>query len=73
MRRARLKGELEAELADHHGVSRIVDRRFVLEARENEIFVHQRELERMPEAEAEVHAAPRPKERGFLSALAHLP
>ena len=39
MRRARLKGEPEAELAYYHCVSRVVDRRFVLEAREKEIFV----------------------------------
>jgi hypothetical protein len=39
MRRARLKGEPEAEVAYYHCVSRIVDRRFVLEAREREIFV----------------------------------
>jgi putative transposase len=39
MRRARLKGEPEAELAYYHCVSRVVDRRFVLEALEKEIFV----------------------------------
>ena len=39
MRRARLKGEPEAQVAYYHCVSRIVDRRFVLEAREKEIFV----------------------------------
>ena len=39
MRRARIKGEPEAEVAYYHCVSRIVDRRFVLEAREKEIFV----------------------------------
>ena len=39
MRRARLKGEPEAEVAYYHCVSRIVDRRFVLEAREKETFV----------------------------------
>ena len=39
MRHARLKGEREAEAAYHHCISRIVDRRFVLEAREKEIFV----------------------------------
>ena len=39
MRRARLKGEPEATVAYYHCVSRIVDRRFVLEAREREIFV----------------------------------
>ena len=39
MRRARIKGEPGAEVAYYHCVSRIVDRRFVLEAREKEIFV----------------------------------
>jgi REP element-mobilizing transposase RayT len=39
MRRARIKGEPEAVAAYYHCVSRIVDRRFVLEAREKEIFV----------------------------------
>ncbi len=39
MRRARLKGEPDAEAAYYHCVSRIVDRRFVVEAREKEIFV----------------------------------
>ena len=39
MRRARIKGEPEAEVAYYHCVSRIVDRRFVLEATEKEIFV----------------------------------
>ena len=39
MRRARIKGEPEAEVAYYHCISRIVDRRFVLEAREKEIFV----------------------------------
>ena len=39
MRRARLKGEPEAQAAYYHCISRIVDRRFVLEAREKEIFV----------------------------------
>jgi REP element-mobilizing transposase RayT len=39
MRRARIKGEPEAAVAYYHCVSRIVDRRFVLESREKEIFV----------------------------------
>jgi REP element-mobilizing transposase RayT len=39
MRRARIKGEPEAAVAYYHCVSRIVDRRFALEAREKEIFV----------------------------------
>jgi hypothetical protein len=39
MRHARLRGEPEAEAAYYHCISRIVDRRFVLEAREKEIFV----------------------------------
>ena len=39
MRRARLKGEPEAEVSYYHCVSRIVDKRFVLEAREKEFFV----------------------------------
>ena len=34
-----MKGEPEAEVAYYHCVSRIVDRRFVLEAREKETFV----------------------------------
>jgi hypothetical protein len=39
MRRARIKGKPEAEVAYYHCVSRIVDRRFVLEATEKEMFV----------------------------------
>lgn len=39
MRRARLKGEPEAKVSYYHCVSRIVDKRFVLEAREKEVFV----------------------------------
>lgn len=39
MRRARIKGEPEAQVAYYHCVSQIVDRRFVFDAREKEIFV----------------------------------
>ena len=39
MRRARIKGEPGVAVAYYHCVSRIVDRRLVLEAREKEIFV----------------------------------
>ena len=39
MRRARIKGEPDAGVSYYHCVSRIVDRRFVLEAKEKEIFV----------------------------------
>ena len=39
MRRARVKGEPEAEVAYYHCISRIVDRRLILEAREKETFV----------------------------------
>ena len=39
MRRARIKAEPEAEVAYYHCVSRIVDRRFVLENKEKEVFV----------------------------------
>ena len=39
MRRARIKADPEAEVAYYHCVSRIVDRRFVLENSEKEVFV----------------------------------
>jgi REP element-mobilizing transposase RayT len=39
MRRARLKGEPEAEAAYYHCISRVVDRRFILDAPQKEAFV----------------------------------
>lgn len=39
MRRARLKGEPEAEASYYHCISRIVDRRFVLDVIQKEVFV----------------------------------
>lgn len=39
MRRARLKGEPEAEATYYHCISRVVDRRFVLDTAQKEVFV----------------------------------
>jgi REP element-mobilizing transposase RayT len=39
MRRARLKREPEAEAAYYHCISRVVDRRFILDAPQKEAFV----------------------------------
>jgi hypothetical protein len=39
MRRARLKGEQEAEASFYHCISRVVDRRFVLHVHQKEVFV----------------------------------